>query len=380
MKALSDVVGASRVVVVCGSGGVGKTTTAAAIGLLAATHSARRVLVMTVDPARRLADALHVERIGNHAVGIDPGALEAACGTPPQGSLSAAMLDTKQSWDDLVRRHAPDETTRDRILGNPLYANITGRFVQSHDYIAMERLHEVVESGDWDLVVIDTPPVSHAVDFLEAPARMADFFDSRLLKFLVAPSRSKVLNLTARPFLQLADRILGKRFLADISELFGLLETMRPGFIERARSVEALLAEPTTTFAVVTTLEHAARAEAASFLDELRRRGLGVGALVLNRTLPRDLVRSEDGGAIGGAVQSAARAVAAALGEDPAQVERVLRSATENLERMELLARQEEAERAALAEVPEVLVAAPRFGHELGDLSGLARLGGTIWW
>src|SRR3712207_6017342 len=123
------------------------------------------------------------------------------------------MLDTKQSWDDLVRRHAPNAKTRDAILANPLYGNITGRFVQSHDYIAMERLYDLHASGVYDLIVVDTPPTRHALDFLEAPQRMVEFFGSRLLRWLTVPYRSRVVSMASRPFYQVADRVLGSQFL-----------------------------------------------------------------------------------------------------------------------------------------------------------------------
>ena len=172
---LEPLLASREIVVFCGSGGVGKTTTAAATGLAAATELGGRVLVLTIDPARRLADALGLEGIGNVERRVPPDALTAA-GLEPRGELFAAMLDTKASWDDLVLRHAPDEETAYRILENRLYHNITARFVQSHDYIAMERLYDLHTSGRYDLIVVDTPPTRNAIDFLEAPNRMADFF------------------------------------------------------------------------------------------------------------------------------------------------------------------------------------------------------------
>ena len=162
---LGRLLDANGLVVVCGSGGVGKTTVAAALGAGVAARTTRKVLVLTVDPARRLATALGLDR----ALGNVPVRVEAASIEPAGGQLWMAMLDTKQSWDALVRRHAPDAATRDAILGNPLYQNITGQFVAAHDYIAAERLHELDASGDWDLIVVDTPPSRHALDFLEAP-------------------------------------------------------------------------------------------------------------------------------------------------------------------------------------------------------------------
>ncbi len=186
---LEQLLAAKEIVIHCGSGGVGKTTTAAAAAAMAATHLGGKVLVLTVDPARRLANALGLETFGNVETQVSLDAFSAA-GVEPRGELWAAMLDTKQSWDDLVARHAPDAATRDAILANPLYQNITGRFVQSHDYIAMERLYEIHKSGRYDLIIVDTPPTRNAIDFLEAPERMADFFSSRLLRMLTAPGRS----------------------------------------------------------------------------------------------------------------------------------------------------------------------------------------------
>ncbi len=145
--------------------------------------------------------------------------------------------------------------TRNEILANPLYQNISGRFVQSHDYIAMERLYEIHSESDYDLIVVDTPPTRNALDFLDAPGRMADFFSSRLLRWLIVPYRSRLVNVATKPFYQVADRILGTEFLADISEFFILFQSMYDGFVERSESVGRLLADRRTTFIVVSTLE-----------------------------------------------------------------------------------------------------------------------------
>src|ERR671917_1367317 len=187
------------------------------------------------------------------------------------------MLDTKQSWDELVRSHAPDAATRDAILANPLYDNITGRFVQSHDYIAMERLYEIHASGRYDLIVVDTPPTRNAIDFLEAPERMADFFSSRLLRWLLAPYRSRIMSVASKPFYQIADRILGSAFLQDIAEFFMLFQSMYEGFVERARAVERVLEDRRTTFVVVSTLEDAPVREAEFFIDALSGKRLHLG-------------------------------------------------------------------------------------------------------
>src|SRR5215510_2981906 len=242
LGSLEQLFAAKEIVIHCGSGGVGKTTTAAAAAAEAAIHLGGKVLVLTVDPAKRLANALGLKQFGNVETRVDPSAF-AAANVEPRGELWAAMLDTKQSWDDLIKRHAPDAKTRDAILANPLYQNLMGRFVQSHDYIAMERLYDIHSSGTYDLIVVDTPPTRNAIDFLEAPARMADFFSSRFLRWLTVPARSRVLNRASRPFYTIADRILGSQFLEDIAEFFLLFQTMYDGFIERAQSVSHLLAD-----------------------------------------------------------------------------------------------------------------------------------------
>ena len=285
---LEALLASKEMVLVCGSGGVGKTTLAAALGLAAAAEQGGRVLVVTVDPARRLADALGVGKLGNAATRVPDRTLQ-SIGIAPRGQLWAAMLDTKAGWDELIRRHAPDSHTRDSVLDNPLYQNITSRFVHSHDYLAMEQLHEVHSSGLYDLVVVDTPPSRNALDVLDAPSRMVDFFGSRLLRWLTVPYRSRLFNLASRPFNQIADRVLGSRFLQDIAEFFILFQAMEGGFVARAREVEALLGDPRTTFIVVTTLEAAPAHEAGYLVRELTERQHPVGAVIANRVMPTAL-------------------------------------------------------------------------------------------
>ena len=264
---------------------MGKTTTAAAAAVMAAIRHGSKVLVLTVDPAKRLADALGLDGIGNTEHRVPDEAFRAA-GIKPRGQLWAAMLDTKESWDALIRRHAPDTQTRDEILANPLYQNISGRFIQSHDYIAMERLYEIHSESDYDLIVVDTPPTRNALDFLDAPQRMADFFSSRLLRWLIVPYRSRLVNVATKPFYQIADRILGTEFLADISEFFILFQSMYDGFVERSESVGRLVSDRRTTFIVVSTLEAVPLREAEFFAEELTARRLHLGAIVLNKVLP----------------------------------------------------------------------------------------------
>ncbi|MFZ4519911.1 MAG: ArsA family ATPase [Microthrixaceae bacterium] len=381
---LEQLCSAKEVVVSTGSGGVGKTTTAAAIGAAAAAHLGVKVLVLTVDPARRLATALGLERFGNVETRV-PASAFADAGVPAEGELWAAMLDTKQSWDDLVRLHAPDAATRDAILANPLYQNITGKFVQSHDYVAMERLYEIHRSGRYDLIVVDTPPTRNAIDFLEAPDRMADFFSSRLLRWLITPYRSRLVSFASKPFYNVADRILGTQFLEDIAEFFMLFQTMYDGFVERARAVTTLLGSPQTTFVVVSTLEVAPAREAEFFLELLGERGYHVGALVLNKVLPRFLLDTDASDAArrlahGGA--ELAGPLAAALDppvEQVATLGRVLTEVGESFLNYQVVARREAEQRSELAATPEVTVSVPFFDDDIHSLPGLLRLGDRIW-
>jgi anion-transporting ArsA/GET3 family ATPase len=380
MGTLEQLVAAREIVVTCGSGGVGKTTTAAAIGAMAAAHLGGKVLVLTVDPAKRLANALGLERFGNVETQVPPEFFVEA-GVEPRGELWAAMLDTKESWDGLVRTHAPDPQTRDAILSNPLYKNITGKFVQSHDYIAMERLYEIHTSGRYDLIVVDTPPTRNAIDFLEAPERMADFFSSRLLRWLITPYRSRLVNAASKPFYNVADRILGSQFLADIAEFFILFQTMYDGFVERANAVTRTLADRRTSFVVVSTLEESPVREAEFFIDALAERSFSLGGLVLNKVLP-DYLLDEGAAASAEAMCRKAAPVAAELGDGLGtadHVERVLREIAESFLNYRVVATREAEQMKELGRVPDIVAAAPYFDQDIFDLAGLLRLGESIW-
>ena len=394
---LETLLATREVVVFCGSGGVGKTSTAAAAALAAAVHLGGKVLVLTIDPARRLADAMGLESFGNVARRV-PLEQFGAAGIEPRGELWAAMLDTKRSWDELILRHAPDEATAYRILDNRMYANVTGRFVQSHDYIAMERLFDVHASGEYDLIIIDTPPTRNAIDFLDAPARMADFFGGRLLRWLTMPYRAgngrggRMINVASKPFYQMADRILGSQFLQDIAEFFLNFQSMYDGFVERAKSVEALLHDRRTSFAVVTTLEGAPLREAESFCAELVKRRYQLGALVLNKTLPDYLLApaaetasaalSRDADALGAALAATGLP---ALGDATADAI-VLRTLADSFRNYGVVARREAELRAELGRMapsgrqagPEVVVRVPSLDTDISDLEGLMRIGEVL--
>jgi anion-transporting ArsA/GET3 family ATPase len=380
---LEQLCASKEIVISTGSGGVGKTTTAAALGATAATHLGIKVLVLTVDPARRLASALGLEQFGNVETRVPDEAFTDA-GVDPQGELWAAMLDTKQSWDDLIRLHAPDAATRDAILANPLYQNITGKFIQSHDYVAMERLYEIHNSGRYDLIVVDTPPTRNALDFLDAPERMADFFSSRLLRWLIAPYKSRVVSFASKPFYSVADRILGTQFLEDIAEFFVLFQSMYDGFVERARAVTALLGSPQCSFLVVSTLEVSPAREAEFFLEVLGQRKYHVGALVLNKVLPEFLLSrpgadaarllAKDGPAV-------AHEVAQAMGGEAVEkhLSHMLTEVGSSFLNYQVVARREAEQRAELASSPDLTLSVPYFEEDIHSLDGLLRLGEKIW-
>jgi anion-transporting ArsA/GET3 family ATPase len=372
-----------EIAIACGSGGVGKTTTAAAAAAMAAVHEGGKVLVVTVDPARRLAGALGLSGFGNVAKRVDADAFKSA-GVRPRGELWAAMLDTKQSWDDLVRRHAPDRETAVRILSNPLYQNISGKFVQSHDYIAMERLYEIHSEGNFDLIVVDTPPTRDAMGFIEAPRRMADFFSSRLLRLLIAPYQSRLVNIASRPFYQIADRVLGSQFLEDIAEFFILFQTMYGGFVERATAVERLLRDRRTTFLVISTLEAAPVKEAEFFIRVLGAKRFHLGALILNRVLPEYFLDEAADRRAARICDDAAElahldGLAASLDTDKEQLTRVLTEVGENFRNFAVVARREAAQRRELQTRPDLVATIPEFEGDIHDLTGLLRLGEQIW-
>jgi anion-transporting ArsA/GET3 family ATPase len=379
---LDGLLASKEIVVACGPGGVGKTTTAAAAGAMAAARLGGKVLVLTVDPARRLADALGIEGIGNTERRV-PDETFLAAGVKPRGELWAAMLDTKESWDSLIRLHAPDAQTRDEILRNPLYRNISSRFVQSHDYIAMERLFEIHADGNYDLIVVDTPPTRNALDFLDAPERMAEFFSSRLLRWLIVPYRSRLVNLASKPFYQIADRILGTQFLEDVAQFFVLFQSMYDGFVERAKAVHRLMADRRTSFIVVSTLEAVPLREAEFFAQALKDRRLHLGAIVLNKVLPAYL-RDPQGAAVAEKLRDRADELAQAVAPkvrsgDADQIRRVLSEVGRSYLDYRVVAQREAEQQAELATVPEALVSVPYFETDVYDLAGLLRLGEQLW-
>ncbi len=376
---IESVAKSSSIVITCGSGGVGKTTTAAAFGLAVARYEAKRVLVVTIDPARRLADALGIQEIGAAQTQVAVPGL--------RGEFHIAMLDTSASWDDLIRRHAPDDETARKILSNPLYRNITQRFVQSHDYIAMEHLYDLNAAGDFDLVVIDTPPSRHALDFLDAPQRMAEFFSSSLLKWITLPYRTfgeragRLGYLAAKPFYQVADRILGSQFLQDIAEFFLLFQGMYAGFVERAEAVTGLLHDERTSFVVVSTAEPSPLHEAEFFMRELERRQLRLGGLVLNQVLPdvfHDTAAQREAASLLARAQPNAEA-SVDLRAETDRGRRLALDVARSFQRFARLADRQADEIRRLATAPEQTVRVPMMDFESDQMQAMMDMGSVLW-
>ena len=293
------------IIVCCGAGGVGKTTTAAALGLRAA-EAGRRVVVLTIDPARRLAQSLGLTELDNTprpVVGVDEST---------GGSLDAMMLDMKRTFDDVVEAHAaPDKAAQ--ILANPFYQAVSSSFAGTQEYMAMEKLGqlraEADRTGIWDLIVVDTPPSRSALDFLDAPKRLGSFLDGRFIRLLSAPAKAggraylKVFTAGVSLATNTIGKILGGQMLADVQTFVAALDTMFGGFRERADVTYALLKEDSTAFVVVAAPERDALREAAYFVDRLAREGMPLAGLVVNRVQRLAAVTLGGGKAIDAAEQ-----------------------------------------------------------------------------
>jgi anion-transporting ArsA/GET3 family ATPase len=367
---------AEREVVVCaGSGGVGKTTISAALGMAMVAEQDKRVLVLTVDPARRLATALGLESVGTEPTAVPRAQLKRALGAAPKGELVTAMLDQKSTWDRMVSGLAPDRAAAQRIMRNPFYQGISDAFVGSHEYMAMEALYELHTAREYDVLIIDTPPSRNALDFLEAPNRLGDFVGARLLSWLAGPTRMgfRAMGFAAAPFMRMADRLLGTDVLEDLSAFVRDLQQLYGGVQQRAREVYRLLRAPATGFVVVTTLEPAPFAEAEFFCSKLHEFSMPLRALVVNRVLPDSLRERE---AIAAATAMADGAAAAAvlseeLGERvSADVPKRIAEAFTTLSR---LADRDSRQVARLARLGRVPVARlPLVDHDISDLEGLS--------
>ena len=361
---LAEIIRGRQIVVCTGTGGVGKTTAAATIAIEGARQG-QRAVVVTIDPARRLADALGIER----RVGAD-GRVEAGLGNeasliegPWPGELWATMLDTRTTFDGLVSRHAESAEQAAHILANPFYRNISAALSGTQEYMAMERLHTLHDTGRYDLIVVDTPPSRNALDFLEAPNQLARFLDHPVYKMLTAPGRGvmKVINVAAQTMLRTTAKLVGAGVLDDTIDFFRAFEGLEEGFRGRSLEVLALLESDRTAFVLVASPRAATVAEAGWFANRLNQASIDVDALIVNRMLPRF---------------GSAEAVAAALADG-----RKLTSARRaNLDQLEAVAASEEAHLADLAEqlAPAPVLRVPELASDVHDLDGLIEVGGYL--
>jgi anion-transporting ArsA/GET3 family ATPase len=287
-RSLAEVVEEGHVVVCCGSGGVGKTTTAAVLAVEGARRG-RRSLVVTIDPAKRLANALGLDELSNEPREIAADRWDPKGERLPGGALSAMMLDTKSTFDGLVTRYATSSEQSERILENSFYRNISGALSGTQEYMAMEKLHELHEEGGFDLIVVDTPPSRHALDFLDAPARLLRLLDNRVFRILMMPTRTgmKIAGAAVQAFLKTISRVVGSAVVDDIVAFFRAFEGMEEGFRQRARRVVELLGEPTTRFVLITSPRRDAVEEARFFAEKIGDHDLAVDALIVNRVHPR---------------------------------------------------------------------------------------------
>ena len=276
---LEGLIETRSILICCGSGGVGKTTTAASIALRGALDG-RRTCVVTIDPAKRLADALGLESLTNR-----PNRIEG----PWPGELWAMMLDTKGTFDDLIHRYSATPAQAESILRNRLYRNLSGALSGTQEYMAMEKLYELHASPDFDLVVVDTPPTRNALDFLDAPRRLTAFLDNRVFRLLVMPTRAylKTVSAVTQTFLRTVSRVVGSEVVGDVIAFFEAFDGMEAGFRERAQAVRDLLAGPDTSFVLVTSPRPESVEEATYFATKLTESGIDVDALVINRIHPR---------------------------------------------------------------------------------------------
>jgi anion-transporting ArsA/GET3 family ATPase len=366
---------ATRVVVTCGSGGVGKTTTAAAMAMLGA-ESGRRTVVLTIDPARRLAQSMGLVALDNTPRPVGG----------VKGDLSAMMLDMKRTFDDVVVAHSTPERAA-QIFANPFYQALSSSFAGTQEYMAMEKLGQLVGANEWDLIVVDTPPSRSALDFLDAPNRLSRFLDGRMIRLLTAPARAggkayvRVVTASVGAVARAVTRIVGGELLSDLSAFVSALESMFGGFRERAQHTYDLLKAPGTAFVVVASPEPDALREASYFVDRLSVDHMPLAGLVVNRThlpapvkgaAPLAAARAE-----AAADALAAKALAAKTQDTASQLaEAALRVHAEVAASAEHDARMTQRFATAHPEVPLVSVAA--LPVDVHDLDGLRAIGGLL--
>jgi anion-transporting ArsA/GET3 family ATPase len=361
---IANLVGGRHVVVCCGTGGVGKTTTSAVLALSAARRG-RNAVVVTIDPAKRLADTLGLEHLGHTAHEIARERWDPAGIAPAGGRLSALMLDTRATFDALVHTHARSPEQAARILDNRFYRNIAGALSGTQEYMAMEKLHELHDTGGYDLIVVDTPPTRHALDFLDAPARLTRLLDNRIFRLLMPTRRyMRVASLAVQAFLRTVAKVVGSEVIDDVVAFFRAFEGMEEGFRDRAAGVTELLADSGTAFVLVTSPRREAVDEAEYFASRLRESERHVAALVVNRVHPDFGTESEPT-----ALREQAEELRAVAGDAAARL--AVRYA--NLADYTALARRERDEltRAGQRIGAEVVAYVPSLAHDVVDFAAL---------
>jgi anion-transporting ArsA/GET3 family ATPase len=373
---LSDVVRGRQVICCVGSGGVGKTTTSAAIALQAASEG-KRTLVMTIDPARRLANSLGLKELGNEETRIDPQLL-AAAGIGASARMSAMMLDLKHSWDELVKEQARTPEQAQRILDNRIYKSLSTAMAGSLEYIAMEKVYEVHASGRFDVVVLDTPPTSNALDFLHAADRILDVLDNNAFKILLAPMMKAgkfTMRLLAAPsgiVLKTLARFTGAAFLRDLSDFMLAFEGMYEGFKDRAGKVRALLKSQKAAFVLVTSPNPLTIQEALFFHRALLDDGIRTAAVVVNRVQrdPRRLGGPDNLAALREAL------VLAQIKDQDGLADRLCQTLTEQSSLADVDRREVARLRRELSGIP--LFQVPRLRKDVHDLAGLWQIDGFL--
>jgi anion-transporting ArsA/GET3 family ATPase len=359
---------AIRIVVCCGAGGVGKTTTAAALGVRAAEVHGRRTVVLTIDPARRLAQSMGLSELDNtprQVKGMDTGS---------GGELHAMMLDMKRTFDEVVQQHTTPQRAAE-IFANPFYQAMSSTFAGTQEYMAMEKLGQLRATDEWDLILVDTPPSRSALDFLDAPARLSRFLDGRMLRLLLAPARSggrsmfSLVTASFGLFSRAVQKILGAQLLTDLSGFVAALDSMFGGFRQRADATYRILQDPQTAFLLVATPERDAVREAAYFAERLVAERMPLAGLVLNRMHRSDL-----------AEPTAEQSEAAADALDAAGEQRMTADA---LRVHAALLRQTEREAGVAATFSEAFPAVPTIAvtaqpADVHDVDGLRTIGALL--
>jgi anion-transporting ArsA/GET3 family ATPase len=350
---------------------VGKTTTAAVLALESARRG-RNACVVTIDPARRLADALGIEHLTNDPTEIDRKLWAEDDGEDvvPGGRLSAMMLDTKSTFDVLVARNAASPEQAKRILDNTFYRNVSGALGGTQEYMAMEKLHQLHDEGDFDLIVVDTPPTRHALDFLDAPKRLTRLLDNRVFRLLMMPTRAylRVASVAVQTFLRTVARVVGSEVIEDVVAFFRAFEGMEEGFRTRAQVVGALLADPDTAFVLVCSPRRDAMEEATFFAQRLAEAGQSVQALIVNRVHP----------SFGDEAPAGLRAAAEALRQEPAEPAARLAALYDNLaDFREIAALEREHIEALRARIggDTALAYVPYLAHDVHDFATLHEVG-----